>query len=106
MGADWGEDGVGTMQSIDGTHSTAASVFRCRASATESLGENYRFWFALFNILWVNEFSIAFTQCSIAGAVAGWYFAKNDNKLNPKFVIIGLKNSATYHSGSIALGSL
>merc|ERR1719352_1996423 len=85
---------------------TRTSVYRCRASATEHLGENYRFWFALFNILWVNEFSIAFTQCSLAGAVAFWYFAKNDAKLNPKFVIIGLKNSATYHSGSIALGSL
>jgi hypothetical protein len=104
--AAWGDDGVGEQQSLDGSFSTSTSVYRCRAAATESLGENYRFWFALFNILWVNEFSIAFTQCSIAGAVAFWYFAKNDAKLNPKYVIIGLKNSSLYHSGSIALGSL
>jgi hypothetical protein len=104
--AEWGDDGVGEMVGMGGSSKTIDSVFRCRASATESLGENYRFWFALFNILWVNEFSIAFTQCSIAGAVAFWYFAKNDSKLNPKFVIIGLKNTALYHSGSVALGSL
>jgi hypothetical protein len=35
-----------------------------------------------------------------------WYFAKNESKLNPKFVIVGLKNTAIYHSGSVALGSL
>merc|ERR1719506_3694267 len=94
------------MKSVDGSFETAKSIFRCRASATESLGENYRFWFALFNMLWVNEFSIAFTQCSIAGAVAFWYFAANESKLNPKFVLIGLKNTTLYHSGSVALGSL
>jgi hypothetical protein len=104
--AAWGDDGVGEMQTTDDSFDTTMSVYRCRSSATESLGENYRFWFALFNILWVNEFSIAFTQCSLAGAVAFWYFAKNDSKLNPTFVITGLKNSALYHSGSIALGSL
>merc|ERR1719171_158408 len=94
------------MMSTDGTFDTRMSAFKCRSAAIEQLGDNYRFWFALFNILWVNEFTIAFTQCSLAGAVAFWYFAKNDSKLNPKFVIIGLKNSATYHSGSIALGSM
>jgi hypothetical protein len=104
--ADWGEDGVGEMKSVDGSFSTANSAFKCRAAATESLEKNYRFWFALFNILWVNEFSIAFTQCSLAGAVAGWYFAKGKEKLLPTYVITGLKNSALYHSGSIALGSL
>jgi hypothetical protein len=104
--AEWGSDGVGEVVSVDGTFDTRASTFRCKSAAVESLGSNYRFWFALFNLLWVNEFSIAFTQCSLAGAVAFWYFAKNDSKLNPKFVIIGLKNAATYHSGSIALGSL
>jgi hypothetical protein len=104
--AEWGDDGVGEIKGIDGSFKTSESIFRCKSAATESLQWNYRFWFALFNLLWVNEFSIAFTQCSIAGAVAFWYFAKNDAKLNPKFVIIGLKNSATYHSGSIALGSL
>jgi hypothetical protein len=104
--AEWGDDGVGEVKSVDGSFDTRMSAFKCRSAAIEQLGNNYRFWFALFNILWVNEFTIAFTQCSLAGAVAFWYFAKNDSKLNPKFVIIGLKNTALYHSGSVALGSL
>jgi hypothetical protein len=104
--AEWGSDGVGDVKSVDGSYDTRKSMYRCKGTATEDLGTNYRFWFALLNILWVNEFTIAFTQCSLAGAVAAWYFAKNDAKLNPKFVLIGLKNTTIYHSGSVALGSL
>jgi len=107
--AEWGkDDDVGDFKAVPGTdpYNTTNSIFKCRSSPTEQLGENYRFWFALFNILWVNEFTIAFTQCSLAGAVAFWYFAKNDSKLNPKFVMIGLTNTARYHSGSVAMGSL
>jgi hypothetical protein len=104
--AEWGSDGVGDVKSIGNAYDTRQSIYRCKGTATEDLGTNYRFWFALLNILWVNEFTIAFTQCSLAGAVAAWYFAKNDAKLNPKFVLIGLKNTTIYHSGSVALGSL
>jgi hypothetical protein len=104
--AEWGADGVGDHKSVDGSFSTVNAIWKCRRAATETLGNNYRFWFALFNLLWVNEFSIAFSQCALAGGVATWYFAKNDEKLNPKYVIIGLKNCALYHSGSVALGSL
>jgi hypothetical protein len=104
--AEWGADGVGDHASVDGSPSSFMSIWKCRRAATETLQYNYRFWFALFNLLWVNEFSIAFTQCALAGAVAFWYFAPNDSKLNPKFVIVGIKNTAIYHSGSVALGSL
>jgi len=79
--------------------------YRCTLLAYVG-GQDYRFWYAFFSLLWINAFMIAFGQTSIAGAVASWYFSPNDNKLSPIYVPWGIKTTLTYHMGSIALGSM
>jgi len=69
----------------------------------------YQFWYSLFHILWMNAFMVALGQCTIAGAVAYWYFMPNNQKTafgcRGGTVVQGLKNSLLYHLGSLALGS-
>merc|ERR1711937_917055 len=52
---------------------------------------------------------VALGQCTIAGAVAYWYFKPNSEKTafgcRGGTVMKGLKNSLLYHLGSVALGS-
>lgn len=85
---------------------TITPNFKCLVSAWVL---DLRFWFALFSILWVNAFTIALGQCTIAGAVGAWYFLPNDQKsslgLKGGTVWKGLWNSLVYHLGSLALGS-
>jgi hypothetical protein len=80
-------------------------VYRCILSAYVG-GQDYRFWYAFFSLLWINAFMIAFGQTAIAVAVASWYFTANDQKLSPTHVPWGIKTTLTYHMGSVAFGSM
>jgi hypothetical protein len=97
------DDVCGGRAAINET--TGQPVYRCILLAYVG-GQDYRFWYAFFSLLWINAFMIAFGQTAIAGAVASWYFAPNDTKLNPKFVPWGIKTVLTYHMGSVAFGSM
>jgi hypothetical protein len=96
------DDIYGGMAAINET--TGQPIYRCILLAYVG-GQDYRFWYAFFSLLWINAFMIAFGQTSIAAAVASWYFAPNDSKLNPTFVPWGVKTTLTYHMGSVAFGS-
>jgi hypothetical protein len=78
--------------------------YKCSRAQTENLTGNYRFWYSLLSMLWVNEFTIAFVQLALAGGVAHWYFSTS--KMNPGHTIKGITNAIRYHPGSVALGSL
>jgi hypothetical protein len=69
-------------------------------------GTDWRFWYAVLSLLWINAFMVAFGQCSIAGAVGGWYFADKDAKWKSSFVGVGVKTTLMHHLGSVAFGSL
>lgn len=84
---------------------TGEPVYRCVLSAYVG-GQDYRFWYSVFSLLWINAFMIAFGQTAIACAVATWYFSPNDNKWSPTYVPWGVKTTLTYHMGSVAFGSL
>lgn len=64
-----------------------------------------RFVYALFVLLWNNAFLIAIGQCTIAGAVGVWFFARNGTKHTKRSVCTGLYNCFRYHCGSLAFGS-
>jgi hypothetical protein len=96
------DDKYGGRAAINET--TGLPVYRCVLLPYVG-GQDYRFWYALFSLLWINAFMIAFGQTSIAGAVGSWYFAKNEEKLRPTYVPWGVKTALTYHMGSIAFGS-
>ncbi|KAJ3047837.1 hypothetical protein HK097_011137 [Rhizophlyctis rosea] len=60
----------------------------------------------VFGFLWAYNFIIACSQCTMAGAVASWYWAR-DKKALPRFPLIkSLGRVLRYHLGSMALGSL
>jgi hypothetical protein len=59
-----------------------------------------------FGLLWTTQFFIAIGQCTIAGAVASWYWV-HDKKDVPLFpVLFAFKRTLRYHLGSLAFGSL
>ena len=60
----------------------------------------------VFGFLWAYNFIIACSQCTMAGAVASWYWAR-DKKALPRFPLMrSLGRVVRYHLGSMALGSL
>eukprot|EP00741_Cyanophora_paradoxa_P008028 tig00001239_g7767.t1 len=59
-----------------------------------------------FGLLWTAVLIEAIQECTIAGAVATWYFTR-DKKSIPFFTVgQAFGRSVTYHLGSLALGSL
>jgi hypothetical protein len=59
-----------------------------------------------FGFLWVYNWIIAIGQCTIAGAIACWYWAR-DKKALPSFPVMkSLGRTFRYHLGSLAFGSL
>jgi len=80
-------------------------LYKCLVSA---YAIDWRFWYSLFSVLWMNAWMIALGQTTIAGAVAYWYFRPNGETgmvPNGSTVPRGFKNAITYHLGSVALGS-
>ncbi|RKP20297.1 DUF580-domain-containing protein [Rozella allomycis CSF55] len=67
---------------------------------------NYLIIYYVFGMFWNLNLISAIGQCSIAGAVATWYWTR-DKKAIPSFAVFGaLKRTLRYHLGSLALGSL
>ncbi|XP_065647600.1 choline transporter-like protein 4 isoform X2 [Hydra vulgaris] len=62
--------------------------------------------FHLFGWLWGSQFIIAFTECSLAGAFASYYWAMRKPQDIPSFPVFGgMWRSLSYHTGSLALGA-
>jgi hypothetical protein len=78
------------------------AVYRCKIA---QYNMDARFAYAFFSLLWTNALIIAVGQCTVAGAVAYWYFTKNEEKgLNPT-IRPALRNCFRYHLGSLCFGS-
>jgi hypothetical protein len=99
-------DENGRVQLFDDGPNAGQIMYKCARASTENLTGNARFWYSVLSMLWVNEYSIAFVQLSLAGAVAHWYFAAQADKFGKSFMGKGVYNAIRYHSGSVALGSL
>jgi len=80
-------------------------VPRCWKCAPPRYVLGYRFAISFFSYLWNAAFLIALGQCTIAGAVAVWFFAPGSEKRSVKSVRTGLWNCFRYHLGSLAFGS-
>jgi len=65
----------------------------------------WSFWYSLFCYLWNAALIIAIGQCTIAGAVAAWFFAPTDSKRSAPKLRPGVVNCFRYHLGSLAFGS-
>ncbi|KAF8064488.1 CHER1 [Scenedesmus sp. PABB004] len=67
----------------------------------------YAFAFHLFGLLWTNQFIIGFASVVVAGAVAGFYWARGDARAQARFPVLrAMRVAACFHLGSVALGSL
>jgi solute carrier family 44 protein 1 (choline transporter-like protein)/choline transporter-like protein 2/4/5 len=84
-------------------NSTLPNCWRC---APPRFILDARFAYSFFSFLWNNAFLVACGQCTIAGAVGIWFFAKHSEKRNVKKIRIAIWNVVRYHSGSLAFGSL
>ena len=65
--------------------------------------------YLLFMFLWLANYIIALTQCSLAGAFAIWYFLHHKLKqsvLCKCALLRGFLKAFIFHSGSLAMGSL
>eukprot|EP00033_Pygsuia_biforma_P000840 GCRY01000978.1.p1 GENE.GCRY01000978.1~~GCRY01000978.1.p1 ORF type:complete len:697 (+),score=211.66 GCRY01000978.1:143-2233(+) len=60
-----------------------------------------------FGLLWNTAFWLGVSECTVAGAIASWYFARDKDKDLPDSpVYSAFKRTLRYHFGSIAFGSL
>lgn len=64
-----------------------------------------RFAAAFFSLLWNNAFIVAVGQLTVAGACAGWFFTKDENRGKDPVIRPALYNCFRYHLGSLAFGS-
>ncbi|KAI9090192.1 plasma-membrane choline transporter-domain-containing protein [Phlyctochytrium arcticum] len=60
----------------------------------------------VFGFLWVYNWLVAIGQCTIAGAIAIWYWSRDKNALPSLPVIRSFGRTLRYHLGSLAFGSL
>ncbi|XP_072016877.1 choline transporter-like protein 1 [Amphiura filiformis] len=65
----------------------------------------YMWWYHLFGLLWGSQFIIACLLCTIAGAVAQWFFATDKRQLKSP-ILKSIRRVVRYHLGSMAFGSL
>jgi len=63
------------------------------------------FAYVFFSLLWNNALIVAIGQCTIAGAVAIWYFTPNESKGYSAAVAPSLRNVFRYHFGSLCFGA-
>ncbi|KAJ3006370.1 hypothetical protein HKX48_000155 [Thoreauomyces humboldtii] len=59
-----------------------------------------------FGFLWTYNFIVAIGQCTVAGAIATWYWARDKKHLPRLPVLRALGRTFRYHLGSLAFGSL
>ncbi|CAD7940129.1 unnamed protein product [Amoebophrya sp. A120] len=85
-----------------GTVTTTDKCYRC---TTPRYGFDTMFAYVFFSLLWNNALIVALGQCTIAGAVAVWYFTPNDSKGYNAAVLPSLKNCFRYHFGSLCFGA-
>ncbi|KAI6653742.1 Choline transporter-like protein 4 [Oopsacas minuta] len=65
--------------------------------------------YMLFMFLWLSNYVLALTQCSLAGGFAIWYFINHKLKksvLCKCALLRGFLKAFIFHSGSLAMGSL
>jgi len=84
---------------------TSGIVSKCWKCAPPRYIIDWRVGVSFFSYLWNAAFLIAIGQCTIAGAVAVWFFAPLETKRQVSSVRTGLRNCFRYHLGSLALGS-
>ncbi|XP_071476563.1 choline transporter-like protein 1, partial [Diadema antillarum] len=65
----------------------------------------YMGWYYIFGFLWVTQFILACQQCTIAGAVADWFFTRDKRSLRIP-ILKSIARIICYHLGSLAFGSL
>lgn len=62
--------------------------------------------FYVFGFFWSYNFIVAIGQCTIAGAVATWYFKREKPKFMPLEILKSFSRIFFFHLGSMAFGSL
>ncbi|XP_041483712.1 choline transporter-like protein 1 [Lytechinus variegatus] len=65
----------------------------------------YMGWYFIFGLLWVTQFILACQECTIAGAVAEWFFARDKSLLRMP-ILKSIGRIIRYHLGSLAFGSI
>lgn len=55
---------------------------------------------------WTFNWILAIAQCTIAGAIASWYWARDKKSIPAMPVLASFKRTMTYHMGSLAFGAL
>ncbi|XP_030838771.1 choline transporter-like protein 1 isoform X2 [Strongylocentrotus purpuratus] len=65
----------------------------------------YMGWYYIFGLLWVTQFILACQECTIAGAIAEWFFARDKSLLSTP-ILKSIYRIIRYHLGSLAFGSL
>jgi hypothetical protein len=84
----------------------ADGSYNCYKCSAPRFTFGWEFLYAFFSFQWHNFFIVAVGQCTIAGAVGIWFFAKDKTAIFRSTITTGLKNALFWHSGSLAFGSL
>jgi hypothetical protein len=66
----------------------------------------YMIWYHLAGFIWTYYSILGVSYCTVAGAVAQWYWTKDKSQTFHFPVLSSLKRTLVYHLGSILLGSL
>ena len=64
----------------------------------------YLWWFLIVMLFWSTEFILGCQQMTVASSVASWYFSRDRSSLSCP-IGNSIRRVASYHLGSIALGS-
>lgn len=64
----------------------------------------YLWWFLILMLFWSSEFILGCQQMTVASSVASWYFTRDRSTLSCP-IGNSIKRIASFHLGSIALGS-
>jgi hypothetical protein len=66
----------------------------------------YMIWYHLFGFIWTYYVIFGIAHCTVAGAVAAWYWAADKNAPLQRPVLKSLGRVFFYHLGSICVGSI
>jgi hypothetical protein len=86
--------------------STSGTSYNCYTCSAPRFTFGWEFLYAFFTFEWHAFFIVAVGQCTIAGAVGCWFFARDKTKVFRSTITTGLCNVIRYHVGSLAFGSL